>query len=172
MLPNRWSMCLRSLNLHIFQRRAKSGVFTQKMAWLSASFIGIPLAVTLVMGSVVHANANRSISYSRPRHLKLSVRKVVIIRNGISCQFCFTDLFFSYIGECYRVFAVARVDTTCTSCRLLLQTILCTRLCMDRKPAPDKATAIIIIFSSCLLVVLYAGIARFRFYGYVLSPSC
>lgn len=45
-------------------------------------------------------------------------------------------------------------------------------LCADSDACPNIAAAIKFFFIIGNLLVLYAGIIRFRFYGYVLSPSC
>ena len=96
---------------------AKSLMFTQKRVALSASFIGIPLAVMFTReGSMPRT---RSEVYPIP----LPASEVRVIdgnvdnKNGMSlpwfiCLICFCDRSECAIG----VFLLARVEITCTSC--------------------------------------------------------
>ena len=70
------------------REEAKSGVFTQKMAWLSESFIGIPLAVTLMR--VASVPRTRMVVYPTPAPASevVNTEGVVEKRKGISCPKC------------------------------------------------------------------------------------
>ena len=131
---------------------AKSGRFTQNTLWLSASLIGIPLAVTLMRVPSVPRTLNVVYPIPAPASLVVMAEGVILNRYGKSCpKFCFLSCSLLMLVNATGVVPVARVEIISTSCKSITRKLSFSFVCAQTFSAAINRHAIIAYFFICNL---------------------